>query len=483
MRIHRWHGLAYEFRHSFFRGITVLVICGGVLVALNAGYGIASHPAEVPRFYSGVLYETGGTFHFDFNAFNSYGSSLTGVAFSVSVFSGPPYGSPLAILGGTTDSSGTVDLAISLPNGSYNATILAGPPTPPWTQGFWSDGLVGRGNISFGALTPGTLVPLFSPAVHAVNLPVGFAGETGLRIYFPTWKESCPSGCHVFYALVNLTGGISPVALPESSMLVVGTLDLSVQSFLLGLPPMYDSSPDSVQVEIFSPTGSLLAMEVNVSAWSLTPHSMTWLPGNQAFRNLPLGMIFVAPLLAAIASFSTYARDRNSGVLDSTLVQPITRVGLTTSRFLAVVATVFIALGAGIALTDLFVRAYVGYFVYPAELVSTFLGFAVTGVFFAGLVFLLSHIARSDVLSIAVPLAVYVAFILQIVSSDNGGWNALFNPPTFGDLFTSAFTSSTIIYSRSPPPLEIQVADLVSASLAWAFVPFLLLIRAARTRD
>ncbi len=111
------------------------------------------------------------------------------------------------------------------------------------------------------------------------------------------------------------------------------------------------------------------------------------------------------------------------------------------------------------------------------------LGFAVAGVFFAGLVFLLSHIVRSDVVTIAVPLGAYLAFVLHIVSNDNGERNALSNPPTSWNLFTSAFTSNTIIHSRSLPPVDFRAADLVSASLAWAFAPFLLLIRAARTRD
>ncbi len=473
----------YEFRHSFLALSTAVVVIVGAVVALDVSDHVASNLPTIPRYYSGILYESVGIFHFDFNAWDVYGTPLTGVAFSVSVTpaSGGP---PFMNRSGVTSEDGSLDLAIALVNGSYNASVRAGPQFPPWQTSYWWND-PNNGSVSFGALPAGAFLRLLTPYVNAVNLPVGFAGETALRIHFPTWSVSCPLGCPAYYAIVNLSNGVAPVALAESNMTPLGILASSTETLPLGLAPSSISYWDEVQVEVFSPSGALLALSANVSAWALTPQSMEGLPSNLAFQwLLPLDLSFVVPLVAIITSFAVYARDRVSGALDATLVQPITRAGLAASRFLAATASVLVGLAVTILLTDALVRSYVGYYAYPVELAAKFVGFTVAAVFFAGLVFLVSHLARSEVATIAVPLSVYGGFLLLAVSNDVSGWNVLLSPALSWGPFTSAFLGAPFLDGvRNPPPFGVQLACLVLTSAAWVLAPLLTLFLQIRRRD
>jgi hypothetical protein len=480
LRISR--GFRYEFRHAFLSVPTLTIVCAYLVVASIAGLQVASSPPGVARSYSGTLYESGGTFHFDFYAFDAYGSPLDGIRYSVTIraASGGPI---LGNLSGTTSASGAVDLAIPLPNGSYNASIEAGPQyLPPEEQPYWRNGL-SNGNISFGNLGSDTVLQLLSSFVEGVDLPIGIVGEPALRIHFPTWNVSCASGCTAYYALVSPGFANSQTPLPESGMVRLGELDASIQTFSLHLSMDSPAAGGNVQVEVFSSTGALLATNASVSASSLYLGQMDELASNQAFGTLTLSLLFVTPLLALVAAFSIYGRHRSTGVLDSVLVQPITRMELALSRLLATAGGLVLGLGAGCALTNELIQRVVGYQVYPAEILSSFLGFTVASLFFVGLVFLSAHLFRSEVSTIALSLGVYLGVILLVISNDTYGWYSLGDPMVLSGPLTNVFTGGPIFPGPGSLSFEPQLAALTGACLSWSLATALVLLVRIRTRD
>jgi ABC-2 type transport system permease protein len=497
-------GFTYEFRRTWLRAPIVLIIVIGILLALAATTQVAANPPSFARMYSGVLYYSDGFYHFDFYAFNQFGDPLSGVNYTVAVFNASGTGLLLRV-SGNTPSNGTLDLTALLPEGTYTANVTAGPqssgsePTFFWSQG------ESFGVVDIEPLPAGTVVPILSPIATAVDLPTGFSGESALQIYFPSPNGTCESDCSVYYTLVNLTSGPGPGPLPETSMTLIGFLRSSLQTFPLAIVPTSDTQSLSLQIEIFSPSGSIIALDTNTSAISYTPYVSSNSVADSAFAYFAFDMLFVLPLLAIVCAFAVYARDRISGVLESTLVQPITRRALAVSRFFAVLAALLISVGVGMLVSDLLIQLIVGYFVLPAQLVATFSGCAIVATFFVGLVFLLSHWLRSTATLFGVAVALFLLFgvfwgsITSTLGTDFGalaGTNvaaefqvklSFCNPLGYSGLIFAGITNTTppgaAEFATSAAGYGVTPETLILSGLAWTVVPFLLLLWRIRARD
>ncbi|MGA8303618.1 MAG: ABC transporter permease subunit [Thermoplasmata archaeon] len=449
--------------------------------------------------YSGVLFYSDGAYHFEFYAFNQYGSPLPAVNYSISI-SQTPNGPIVTNLSGNTASNGMLELSAALPSGSYLAVIDAGP------QGvlYWAQGASNAG-VYFGSLPSGEVVPLSGPISTAVDSAIGFSGKPALQIFFPTPIAECVSGCPVYYALENFTNGSSFGPLPESSMTFLGDLASPLQIFPLTIHQTSNTNYLNLQVEIFSPSGSRLALDTNCSASSFYPYQTPSSVSNAAFNYFADEVVLVLPFMAIIASFSVYARDRISGVLESTLVQPVTMRGLATSRFLAALTALLFAVGVGIALSDGLMHLAVGSFVLPSYLLSIYLGFVIVIAFFVGLVFLLSHLVRSTATLLAVGMGLFLlfgifwnslVFALEPLFGVSIGTRAgatfqvglsFLDPLQYPALFLAAITNATPNVATgiggSPAAYGITPVTLTLASLSWVVIPFVLLLWRIRTRD
>jgi|HubBroStandDraft_1064217.scaffolds.fasta_scaffold09385_6 ABC-2 type transport system permease protein len=493
-------GFRYEFRRTVFRYTSVLIILVTVLVTFSAAAQVSANPPAAERMYSGALFYSDGAYRFDFYAFDEYGSPLSGITYAVDVTS-QSGNSSVANLSGRTASDGMVILSAFLPRGSYDATIDAGPPNSGqyWTQG------VSSGSVSFGILASGDVIPILSPITSAVNLLTGFSGQLALQIFYPIPNATCDSGCPVYYSIVT-TSGASPSPLPESAMSLLGVLKSPLQTFPLAIPPMNNSAAENVQVEIFSPSGSLIAVDANCAAASFNPYQVPSTVSDMALTTFENDMTYLLPLLAIVAAFSVYARDRISGVLESTVVQPVTRQGLATARFLAVVIVLLSGLGTGMALSDELDYLAVGYYLLPSYFVSFYLGFAIALVFFVGIVFLMSHVLRSTAALLAIGMGLYLWFsffwgttITSFEASSRGYYVGtqsatglqvnldFFNPIQYPALFLSGITNTTPFaaaqYGGTAASWGITPIALGLSALMWTLIPALLLVWRIRTSD
>lgn len=407
-----WSGFSYELRRTVSRPAIVAVMIVGLLVALAAILEVSANTPGPERLYSGEVFYSGGQYHFAFYTFDESGHQLSGVPFQVVV--NIPNGSVVANLSGITGANGTLYLATALPVRTYQASIVAGPQGQS-SVGFWSDGL-GDGAVSFGNLSSGRFLPLASPFAEPIDQSSGLTGAPGILVFIPA-SSACLSGpCKVYYKVLNESKGPFGV-FPESSMTYLGSLNRSPQILPLTIASTFNISFERIRLEIFSSAGIFLAKDTNTSAVSLTPYASSTSVSVQSYGYYSGDMAEAVPLMAIIVSYTVYGRDRISGILDSTVVQPVTRTAIAISRFVAPVTAMMSAIGVGLLMTDIAIKAVVGYYVFPSYLISFLVGFTITVAFLIGLIFVLTHLFRSTAVVLGFAFAVYLVFTIL--------WNSL----------------------------------------------------------
>lgn len=497
-----WSGFAYELRRTMSRPAVIAVMVVGLLIALAAILQVSANTPGPERLFSGEMFYSAGQYRFDFYAFDEYGHQLSGIPFQVVV--NIPNGSVVANLSGVTGSNGALVLATSLPVRTYQASIIAGPQGQS-SVGFWSDGL-GDGSVTFGNLSAGRFLPLASPFAEPIDRPTGLAGAPGLLVFIPV-SSACPGvPCEIFYKILNESNGPFGV-FPESSMTYLGSLNQSPQILPLTIPSSVNISFERIRFEIFSSTGIFLSKDTNTSAVSLTPYASSSSVSVQSYGYYSGDMAEAVPLIAIIVAYTIYGRDRISGILESTIVQPVTRTAIAMSRYLAALIAIIGAIGVGLLLTDLAIRALVGYYVFPSYLLSFFIGFTISAAFLVGLIFVLSHLFRSTAVVLGGVLAVYMIFTILWnsltyslepylrIGGDTPG-DASFqakillgNPMEYYNLILGVLARGTPAVSSqfgpgaSPVQYGVTVPLIALCGALWAIIPLVIVLLRIRTAD
>ena len=492
--------IVYEIRHTFFRAPILLVILVGVVVALASITQVAANPPSFAKMYSGSVYYSSGAYHFEFYAFDQYGSPLTGITYSVNVatFSN---GNVLSSSSGRTGTNGQLELTAVLPKGTYDATISAGPQSglPYWTQG---QSLL---SIALGNFSTGEVVPDIAPLTAEIDKTNGFSEQPALQVFFPAPDLANTRGLQVYYALVNLITQGGPGPLPKSSMTFLGDLTSSLQEFPLSIQSTSQNDALNVQVEIFSPSGSVLALDTNTSATMFKPYQTPTSVSDDAFSYYASDMTLAVPLMAIVSTYSVYSKDRITGVLESTLVLPITKTGLVVARFVAIISALLLSLAVGMALSDVFIRYTVGYYVFPSTLIAAYAGLMLASFFFVNLTILLAHVTRSTaaVLGLTIGLFMVLGFFwnalvsslasLQAINSGTPGGArfltaaSFFNPLDYPYIILSLITGTTPEYATSyggaPASYGINVWSVCLSVIVWIVVSFALVFWSVQRRD
>lgn len=219
---------------------------------------------------------------------------------------------------------------------------------------------------------------------------------------------------------------------------------------------------------------------------------------------LLMGIIFsfFVPLLGIQSGYSTYARDRASGVLETVLVRPVTRTRVIISRYLAVVLASAVGIGLAVGLVDGMNQAELGVFLPAQDTLGLFAALLVETVAYAGILFLIAHLVRTpgavmgaSVVSFVLIdviwffLLVFVALLLggvnttaglkgvvQLEYCDPSGFTFLMLAYAQGGLFGD-------FYHAPLGTLGVTPIGLLVAGLFWSTVPFLFALYLARTRD
>lgn len=207
-------------------------------------------------------------------------------------------------------------------------------------------------------------------------------------------------------------------------------------------------------------------------------------------------------LLIVLLAFLAFGNERIKGVFDYVLAQPVSRVGLVSSRYLSILCSISVASIGSFLVIDLILQGLNGssfssHFVlamlltYPGEIAAML-----------SIAFIFSYIAKSSGILIGSMISLWTIFDLLYQYITNGIANAIGVDITNNSIFTSSYIHFSIVsYFLSPSGLPsvgyvlsmgwfeqnspinpnfygVSVASLAVTEALWILVPlgFLLFI-------
>jgi ABC-2 type transport system permease protein len=210
---------------------------------------------------------------------------------------------------------------------------------------------------------------------------------------------------------------------------------------------------------------------------------------------------FFIPLMTIIGSYSSYGKDRLTGVLESVLSRPITRRGLAMSRFLSTLSAFSIAVVASVGVVDLVLNSVAGSFLPQDYALAIIAGLVVEVAAFTGLIFLLSHLVKSTGLLLGLSIGLFVVLdffwglIIFLLTLLLGGAQGSFvglqatylsyyaNPAQFLNLVNAYVLQSSLGGFVSPSSYGVTLPAIVFDGVLWAVAPFIIFLYLAVKRD
>jgi ABC-type transport system involved in multi-copper enzyme maturation permease subunit len=259
---------------------------------------------------------------------------------------------------------------------------------------------------------------------------VGFDGASprGDKVYYEVVNtgSSCQADAFVENCHYESGGAIVPSELNQTNSQLLGTMGSYVQVFhapQLEGNASYVSAAE-VAIGLAYPNGTSIAGSVSsIPTTQLYPGLGLALEKTQdnqvavSFFDDIFGLFI--PLLAIVTTYNTYGKDRISGVLESVLAQPVTRGGLSLSRFLSSFAGMSVAVVTSVAVLELTVQHFSQGFVDPSIVVYSTVALLVELAAFIGIMMLLSHLVRSTgaLIGIGVGLFLVIDFFQGLIVS------------------------------------------------------------------
>jgi ABC-2 type transport system permease protein len=210
---------------------------------------------------------------------------------------------------------------------------------------------------------------------------------------------------------------------------------------------------------------------------------------------------FFMPLAAILGAYSSYGKDRLTGVLESVLARPISRRGLAISRFLSTLTALAVAAIASVGIVDLLLNQVLGSALPQDYALAIIAGLVVEVAAFTGLIFLLSHLVKSTGVLLGISIVLFVVldffwgvivfFLTFLLGGTSGSAVAAeatlvsyyANPAQFLQLINVyVFQSSSGIGLQSSN-YGVTLPAIVLDGLLWAILPFLAFLYLAVKRD
>lgn len=143
--------------------------------------------------------------------------------------------------------------------------------------------------------------------------------------------------------------------------------------------------------EVFSPNGTVLGF---TELQLVNKYSVAQVSSIFNTDELPILGIFV-PLMAVLSGFTIFGRDKVDGSLNYTIVRPLSRRALISSRFFSNVLAICIPAAISVAISSVVFHYYLGTYI-PAETIYLSLwAITVMAAGFTGLVYLASSMMKS----------------------------------------------------------------------------------------
>ncbi len=438
-----------------------------------------------------VLYYHDVGYHFLSYISNQYGDPISGVTLSVTLAGTSQNYTGSAV----TDSSGLANVAIpNAPTGSYVATVkeVIGGGEAGLTSNLQDagPGVVQSFGSSFNTRTISMVTDKYNASKREVQ--VFYVGAYG----------AVPTSYSLYYKPINSSGiqyYNKPYPFNESQMTFLGSLSDYHEIFDPSLPANLNPN-GMVWFELFAQNKTAVSWNEFSPSELRQPRQPVVVSSIASFFFSGI-LAFFVPLMAIIGSYSSYGKDRLTGVLESVLARPVSRRGLAVSRFLSTVTAFSVAVVVSVGVVDLLLNSFGGSFLSQDYALAIAGGLIVEVAAFAGLIFLLSHLVKSTgaLLGISIGLFVILDFfwsliiflLTSLLGATQGSAVSIqvtllsyyANPAEFISLINTYVlqsASGVIIPSSS---YGVTLPAIVLDGILWAVAPFILFLYLAVKRD
>ncbi len=480
--------IVYEIRRTLTSKFVIIMIIAIVglssLLAYEAGSTYSPSPvSSAPQLTTGY-YMSGSSVVMVGYAHDAYGNPVSGIKVSY-------------------DYNGTTYNSTSASNGFANYTIPAG-------------------NVSSGTVHVSYTYTTLRKSIEVHSTPVSFSSSPGSSGLYVTAGIVNPSnstmfGLELFY--VGTNGTASPsldvyvynYSLPVSDISTNYSYKHSFSGFtVLNIFPTVTGAnrTDLYKVEVTNSSGYTMypphsSQSPVFPLTDYTPMTQSTLQ-SLVYAGTSEILGFLIPILAVFAAYLTYGKDRTNGVLESVLKRPVTRGGLITSRFLSNSVSIVVAVGLSMIFSDLIIHHYFGMYLSTTFSLYFVWTYVVEGISFLALVYMFSHIAKSqgavlgaaialfvvlDLFWSIIPIAILAALKISTNSTAYVSASVGFDyasPAGYSTLVQTMFTGKFGIISSStidPSAFGITAPFLIVAGILWMAVPFVISYYLAKNRD
>src|SRR2546425_2096176 len=342
-----------------------------------------------------LYYRDNGGYHFLAYYSNQYGEPLSGTSISITLTPTYPARGMNYTQTEKTNSTGLAFLSLNPPNGNYSATISFP---------------IGSGTAKFPSyLTsrPAGHVELISGNAISTVVDRANAAKRDIQIFYAAPYGATPSGYSLSYKVVDSFSSYYGNGFNQSQMTLLGNLTSYHRIFDPPLSNLNDTS--QVVFELFQPNNSTALFPPTVyPAFELRQPQAPVNATNVATLFFSTILSFFVPLIAIIGSYTSYGKDRLTGVLESVLARPVSRRGLAISRFLSTLTALAVAAIVSVGLVDLVLNEVVGSVLPQDYALAIISGLVVEIAAFTGLVFLLSHLFKSTGVLLGISIVLFV---------------------------------------------------------------------------
>lgn len=441
-------------------------------------------------------------YHYVMYAQNQFGQGVAGYRVSLNMSLGTESFSG----GETTNSTGfakftiqaaenpnyTVTASISLPGGFGTIGFGSGNPFSGFQNG--STVSIPDGQIVGINSGPGLINTVTDPKNSSINDP---------SLFLLAPYGAPPSGYSVYYKFFNSTSVSFNVFYNQSQMQVLGTLNGFVTRFSPPALPSGAVSDSNFVFEIFYPNGTIFSRFPQI-----IPVNELYPPPAPPIHPTTLAAQFFAgifslfiPLMAIIGAYTSYGKDRVTGVLESIITRPVTRRGLSISRYLSTFLAMAVAVGVAVIVVDVIVDYYAHSFIDSVFLLPSTGAFLVELAAFIGIMLFLAHLVKGSGALIGIGIALFIVFdffwgllILGLAALLGAGFGTIaynqittvmqfINPAQFVSLVSVYITGQSSFGLITPSDYGITIPSLVATAALWIGVPFGIFLYLATKRD
>jgi len=390
----------------------------------------------------------------------------------------------------TTNSEGYAFITLSAPNGTYYFTMNA-------TRG--------GSTSSFGSYLYTS--PIGQPQLATTSWistvqDKANASKSDVRTFFAGLYGAKPSGYSIRYKVAATP---PPLPYKDDSPYTAGQMDLlgNLTDYRQVFDPAIPnglSETTRIYFELFAPNGTAVSGRqmfiTDLRQQQFRPEATS--VASSFFSTI---LSFFMPLAAILGAYSSYGKDRLTGVLESVLARPISRLGLAISRFLSTLIALAIATIASVGIVDLLLNQVLGTALSQDYTLAIVSGLVVEVAAFTGLIFLLSHLVKSTGVLLGISIVLFVVldffwgliiFLLTLLLGGTSGSAVAVeatlvsyyaNPAQFLQLINVYVFQSSSGTALQSSNYGVTLPAIVLDGFLWAIVPFLAFMYLAVKRD